>query len=85
MIVAVNEIVKRPRLLSSPDEIVYIEDKRKHEIKSVIIPAQYISSIKDALKKIEYEIWLKRNEAGLMESMPDYGDVNADIGEKLED
>ncbi len=85
MIVAVNEIVKKPRLLSLPDEIVYIEDKRKHEIKSVVIPARYIPSIKDALKKIEYAIWLKRNEAGLVEAMPDYGDIVTDIGKKLED
>ena len=67
MIVAVNEIAKHPKLVSDSNEIVYIQDKRKNELKSIVIPASYEPYIADALKEIEYQMWLERNK-GLLES-----------------
>ena len=67
MIVAVNEIAKHPRLISDISEIIYIQDKRKNELKSIVIPASYEPYIADALKEIEYQMWLKRNQ-GLLEN-----------------
>ncbi len=41
MIVAVNEIAKHPKIISDADEIIYVQDKRKNELKSIVIPASY--------------------------------------------
>jgi len=54
MVVAVNEIAKHPKLISDITEIVYIQDKRKNILKSIVIPASYEPYIADALKEIEY-------------------------------
>ena len=84
MIVAVNEIAKHPKLISDITEIVYIQDKRKHELKSIVIPASYEPYIADALKEIEYQMWLKRNK-GLLESEHSeiLENIVGDLGEKL--
>ena len=67
MIVAVNEIAKHPKLISDIHEIIYIQDKRKNELKSIVIPASYEPYLHDLLKEIEYQMWLNQNE-GLLES-----------------
>ena len=84
MIVAVNEIAKHPKLISDTDEIVYIQDKRKNELKSIVIPASYEPYISEAIKEIEYQMWLKRN-SGLIESEhPEIlENVISDISDKL--
>ncbi len=84
MIVAVNEIAKHPKLISDTDEIVYIQDKRKNELKSIVIPASYEPYISEAIKEIEYQMWLKRN-TGLIESEhPEIlENVISDISDKL--
>lgn len=84
MTVAVNEIAKHPKIVSEPKEIVYIEDKRKNEIKSIVIPARFESLLRDALKEIEYRIWLERNRGLLESAHPEILDnVAGDVGEKL--
>ncbi len=84
MTVAVNEIAKHPKIVSEPKEIVYIEDKRKNEIKSIVIPARFESLLCDALKEIEYRIWLERNRGLLESGHPEILDnVVDDVGEKL--
>lgn len=85
MILAVNEIAKRPKLISDIEDIIYIKDKRKDILKSVVIPAKYIDMLKDKLEEIEYELWLKKNEKGLMRDMNGLLDEPiATIGEKLD-
>jgi hypothetical protein len=84
MIVAVNEVAKHPKIISDSDEIVYIQDKRKNELKSIVIPASYKSYIGDALKEIEYQMWLKRNSGLLKNEHPKIlEDVVDDIGKHL--
>ena len=84
MIVAVNEIAKHPKLISDADEIVYIQDKRKNKLKSIVIPASYESYIADALKEIEYQMWLERNKGLLQSEHPEIlENVVGDLGEKL--
>jgi len=84
MIVAVNEIAKHPKIISNSDEIIYVEDKRKKELKSIVIPASYEPFIHDALKEVEYQMWLKRNQGLLNNKHPEILDnVVGDIGEKL--
>ena len=84
MVLAVNEIAKKPKLLSDIEDIVYIKDKRKDELKSVVIPAKYIDMIKEKLEDIEYELWLARNKDALMEDVGDlFDEAIEEIGDKL--
>ena len=68
MHVAVNEIAKQPGLISNAEEVVYIEDRRKNQLKSILIPAKYADLLADSLKEIEYRIWLERNRKALGDS-----------------
>lgn len=84
MIVAVNEVVKHPKIISNTNEIIYIEDKRKNQLKSIVIPAKYKSAIEDKLKEIEYQIWLEKNKGLFNNKHPKIlDDVVEDIGDKL--
>ena len=84
MIVAVNEIAKQPKLISDIHEIIYIKDKRKNELKSIVIPASYESYLHDALKEIEYQMWLKRNQGLLASEYPEIlENIVGDIGVKI--
>ncbi len=84
MIVAVNEIAKHPKLISDINEVVYVQDKRKKELKSIVIPASYEPYLHDALKEIEYQMWLKRNEGLLQNKHPEIlENVLDDIGDKI--
>ena len=84
MIVAVNEIAKHPKLISDINEVVYVQDKRKKELKSIVIPASYEPYLHDALKEIEYQMWLKRNEGLLKNKHPEIlENVVGDIGDKI--
>ena len=84
MVVAINEIAKHPKIISDADKIIYVQDKRKKELKSIVIPASYASYLKDAIKEIEYQMWLKRNQ-GLLNSehLEILENVVGDLGEKL--
>jgi len=84
MIVAVNEIAKHPKIISNADEIVYVQDKRKNELKSIVIPASYEPFLHEALKEVEYQIWLKHNQGLLNSEHPEILDnVVGDLGDKL--
>jgi len=84
MIVAVNEIAKHPKIISDADEIIYVQDKRKNELKSIVIPASYEPYLHEALKEIEYQMWLKRNQGLLNSEHPEIlENVVGDLGDKL--
>jgi len=84
MIVAVNEIAKHPKLISDIHEVIYVQDKRKNELKSIVIPASYEPYLHDALKEIEYQMWLKRNQGLLNSEHPEIlENIVDDIGEKI--
>jgi len=84
MVVAVNEIAKHPKIISDADEIIYVQDKRQNELKSIVIPASYEPYLHDALKEVEYQIWLKRNQGLLNSEHPKFlENVVGDLGEKL--
>ena len=84
MTVAVNEIAKHPKIISDVHEIIYIQDKRKNELKSIVIPASYEPYLHDALKEIEYQMWLKRNNGLLNYKHPEIlENIVGDIEEKI--
>jgi len=81
MIVAVNEVAKTPKILSTLEDILYIKDKRKNELKSVVIPAKYLELIQDKIELIEYLMWKEKNKKALSDKLDD--SVVDDIGDKL--
>jgi len=84
MIVAVNEIAKHPKIISDANEIIYVQDKRKKELKSIVIPASYEPYLHDALKEVEYQMWLKRNQGLLNSEHPEIlENVVRDIGDEI--
>jgi hypothetical protein len=84
MIVAVNEIAKHPKIISDADEIIYVQDKRKNELKSIVIPASYEPYLHNALKEVEYQMWLKRNKGLVNSEHPEIlENVVSDIGDKI--
>jgi hypothetical protein len=84
MIVAVNEIAKHPKIISDADEIIYVQDKRKNELKSIVIPASYEPYLHNALKEVEYQMWLKRNKGLVNSEHPEIlENVVDDIGDKI--
>lgn len=83
MIVAVNEVAKTPKILSTLEDILYIKDKRKNELKSVVIPAKYLELIQDKIEIIEYQMWKEKNKKALSEKL-DSSDIVSEIGEKLD-
>ena len=84
MIIAINEIAKHPKLISDINEVVYVHDKRKKELKSIVIPASYEPYLHDTLKEVEYQMWLKRNKGLLGNKHPEIlEDVVGDIGDKI--
>jgi len=57
--------------------------REKNELKSIVIPASYEPYLHDALKEIEYQMWLKRNQGLLNSEHPEIlENVVGDIGEK---
>ena len=86
MVIAVNEIVKTPSLVSNPKEITYVEDRRSKKLKSIIIPAKYKEEFEEFLRKKELEEWIKRNKGLLELDRPEFLDSCVeDIGEWLDE
>ncbi len=86
MVIAVNEIVKNPSLVSNPKEITYVEDKRSKKLKSIIIPAKYKEDFEEFLKEKELKEWMDRNK-GLIEyekDKPDFSEVLDELADWVE-
>ncbi len=86
MVIAVNEIVKNPSLVSNPKEITYVEDKRSKKLKSIIIPAKYKDEFEEFLKEKKFKEWIEKNRGLLEMEHPDFlDDVVEDIGDWLDE
>ncbi len=86
MVIAVNEIVKNPSLVSNPKEITYVEDKRSKKLKSIIIPAKYKDEFEEFLKEKKFKEWMEKNRGLLEMEHPDFlDDVVEDIGDWLDE
>lgn len=75
--VSTSEIVKKPRLISAPDDITLIEDARKHEPRSVLLPYDLYLRIKE---KIEDEIYLYNNAKALSAVFDEPEEVIGELG-----
>ncbi len=86
MVIAVNEIVKNPSLVSNPKEITYVEDRRSKKLKSIIIPAKYKEEFEEFLKEKKMKEWMERNKGLLEMEHPEFLDSCVeDIGEWLDE
>jgi len=81
MYLAINEIIKKPTLLTKSDEIVYIKDMRRDELRSIVIPSKYYDLLKDKINEIEYLLFKQRNEKALADTFELDG-VLGDVGDK---
>lgn len=57
-----SDVIKKPSFVTNPSDITFIEDAKKHIIKSVVLPYSLYEKIKE---QIEDELYLSQNEAAL--------------------
>ena len=57
-----SDVIKKPSYITNPTDITFIEDAKKHIIKSVVIPYALYEKIKE---QIEDEIYLTQNREAL--------------------
>ncbi len=59
-----SDIIKKPSYVTRPKEITFVEDMKKHVIKSVVLPYELYERVRE---KIEDEMYLMRNAKALGE------------------
>jgi len=57
-----SDIIKKPSYITRPSEITFVEDAKKHIIKSVVLPYELYEKFKE---KIEDEVYLMNNKKAL--------------------
>jgi len=57
-----SDIIKKPSYITRPEEITFVEDMKKHVIKSVVLPYELYERVRE---KIEDEMYLMRNTKAL--------------------
>jgi len=62
-LVTSSDILRKPALLSS-DQVLFIEDGRKHVLKSVLLPIDIYQRVREL---VEAEIYLRENAQALGE------------------
>ena len=60
--IASRDIVKTPSYITSPKEITFVEDAKKHIIKSVVFPYELYEQLRE---KIEDELYIIQNKKAL--------------------
>lgn len=57
-----SDIVKKPSYITKPTDITFVEDAKKHVLKSVVLPYALYERLKE---KIEDEVYLMNNKQSL--------------------
>ncbi len=57
-----SDIIKKPSYITRPEDITFVEDMKKHIIKSVVLPYELYERVHE---KIEDEMYLMRNSEAL--------------------
>lgn len=85
MQLAMNDVLRKPALLGITDDVLYLQDKRKSELKSIVIPARFLPNIQAVLTEIEYCLWQERNAKAMAQSASEFDDLSSasDIGQAL--
>ncbi len=59
-----SDVIKKPSFVTNPSDITFIEDAKKHVIKSVVLPYSLYEKIREQL---EDELYLSQNREALSE------------------
>jgi len=71
--IATRDIIKTPSFITSPKDITFVEDAKRHIIKSVVIPYDLYEQMRE---KIEDELYLIQNKKALsQESYDDFLEI----------
>jgi len=62
VLITTSDFIKKPSYITNPSNITFVEDAKKHKIKSVVIPYNIYEKIKE---QIEDEIYLMQNKKAL--------------------
>lgn len=60
--IGIADINKSPSIIDKLDDIATIVNKKTKDVKGFFIPVEYKVFIEDAIEKIEYQRFLKRNQ-----------------------
>ena len=60
--ITASDVIKKPSFVTNPNNITFIEDAKKHIIKSVVLPYNIYEKVKE---QIEDEIYLMQNKKAL--------------------
>ena len=60
--IASRDIIKTPSYITAPKEITFVEDAKKHIIKSVVFPYEIYEQLRE---KIEDELYVIQNKKAL--------------------
>jgi hypothetical protein len=60
--IGIADINKSPSIIDKLDDVATIINKKSKDVKGFYIPVEYKSFIEDAIEKIEYQRFLKRNK-----------------------
>ena len=63
-----SDIIKKPSYITQPKNITFVEDAKKHIIKSVVIPYEMYKYLQE---KIEDELYLLQNKDALCQKAYD--------------
>jgi len=63
-----SDIIKKPSYITRPTDITFVEDAKKHIIKSVVLPYAMYERVKE---KIEDELYLMQNADALSQKAYD--------------
>jgi len=78
--IASRDIIKTPSYITSPKDITFVEDAKKHIIKSVVFPYDIYEKLRE---KIEDELYLIQNEKALSQKSYDEFLEIEDVCEEL--
>lgn len=78
--IASKDIIKTPSYITQPKDITFVEDAKKHVIKSVVLPYELYLQLQE---KIEDELYIIQNKKALSkESYDDFLEIE-EVSEEL--
>jgi len=75
-----SDFIKKPSYITKPTDITFVEDAKKHIIKSVVLPYELYEKFKE---KIEDEIYLINNKKALSnQAYKEFLDIESVVEDK---
>ena len=79
--ISASDIIKKPSYVTRPEDITFVEDMKKHIIKSVVLPYDLYERVHE---RIEDEMYLMRNAKALGNDSYDDFNLIEEVAEDLE-